>query len=711
VNDFSLHFAPAAPWAALAALTLAFLALAVWAYRFSVPPVPRFVRQLLAVLRGAALVAILWLLAQPVLERALPASGRRVTVLLDASASMDLPASPAGPARAEVAGRAAKELADALRGRATVETRTFAATLAGDSGTVSRQSTALGDVLAALAAAPVERRPDGVIVVSDGLVNAGSDPVAAARALGVPVHAIVTGSAPGPDRAVAEVETSPSARVGEAAPIRVRVHSSEPRGTPIPVRVLEDGRELARASVPAPGAGAEASVTLRVTPVRPGLAVWTASVDSLPGDASPLNDSRQAAVQVAPGRLGVLVVTGELNWDLAFLRRALLGDSSLSVETRVRERSGWRSLEGAGGAPSGADLRGRAVVVLDALAAAEVDESFDRALAAFVRGGGGLLLIGGPGPGLSRFARGALAAELQLARAGGGAVLEARPQPTPAAGELLAWDDDPARGDAAWRAAAPLSGVLPFSPGGGDRVLVGAQGGGPPLVFARRAGRGPVLLVNGTGFWRWSLAGNDELAAERGRRLWRKAVRWLSEPVQGEPLRVRPERWLSANGERVRLFASLQDESFRPVAGARVSGTANDGRGLSRPLEFEAGEPGSYSAALEALPPGRWQVAARAVKDGRELAGATTAFAVDRWSLEALRAEPDSATLAAIARASDGRVGEAANAGAWARGLETRALARRRAASTRLWESPWVFAVLVGMLAAEWTLRRRRGLP
>jgi len=220
-----------------------------------------------------------------------------------------------------------------------------------------------------------------------------------------------------------------------------------------------------------------------------------------------------------------------------------------------------------------------------------------------------------------------------------------------------------------------------------------------------------MLLVNGTGAWRWSLAGNDALAGERGRRLWRKAVRWLSEPVQGEPLRVRPERWLAANGERVRLFASLQDDSFRPVAGARVTGEANNGRGQTRRLVFEPGERGSYSAALEGLPPGRWQVGARAVKDGREVANATTTFAVDRWSLEALRSEPDSATLAAVAQASEGKLAGAGRAGEWARSLETRALARRRAASTRLWESPWLFAGLVGALAAEWVLRRRRGLP
>jgi len=710
VNDFALHLAPNAPWPALLLLSLALAALAVWAYRFALPPVPGVQRRLLAFLRAVVLVALVWLLARPVLDRALPASGRRVTVLLDTSASMDLPSAPGGPARSVVAARAAREIASALRGRATVETVPFAATLEGDSTAPQPQSTALGDALGALGARPVERRPDGVIVVSDGVVNAGADPVAAARALGAPVNAVVVGTAPGPDRAVAEVETSPSARVGEATPVRVRVLSTEPRGTAIPVRVLEDGRTLARATVAAPGPGAEAVATLHVTPAKPGLAVWTARVDSLPGDASPLNDSREVAVQVAPGRLGVLVVSGGLNWDLTFFRRALLGDSSLALDTRVRERAGWHSLEHAAGEPVPSDLRGKAVVVLDAIAADDVSESFDRALAGFVRDGGGLLLFGGPPPGLLRNGRGALAAELRFARSGN-AVLEARPQPTAAADELLAWDDDPARGDAAWRVAAPLDDVEPIAPGAGDRVLVASQGGGPPLVFARRAGRGPVLLVNGTGFWRWSLAGNDALAGERGRRLWRKAVRWLSEPVQGEPLRVHPERWLFANGERARLFASLQDDAFRPVAGARVTGVANDGRGHSRTLSFEPGEAGSYTAALDGLEPGRWQVSARAVKNGRELASATTAFAVDRWSLEALRADPDSATLAAVARAADGRVGDAARAGAWARGLETRVLARRRATSTRLWESPWLFALVVGALATEWTLRRRRGLP
>ena len=699
MTDLHLHLAPNAPRLLLVAATLALAALGAWAYRFALPPLAAGARRLLAGLRIAAFAALLWLLAQPVLERALPSAGARVVVLVDHSASMALPAVAGGPSRREAAERAARAVREGLRGRAAVEERGFAATLEGDSTAsgAGPGATALGDALLALGRLPVERRPDGVVVVSDGAVNAGADPVAAARALGVPVNAVLVGTPGGRDRAVAEVEAPAEARVGEAATVRVRVTSDEERGTPIGVRLLEDGRELARGIALAPGSGAEATVELHVTPARPGLAVWTARVDSLAGDASPGDDARGAAVQVAPGRLGVLVLTSGLNWDLAFLRRAWLGDSTLRLDTRVHAAGGaWRALErGRDAAPAPADLRGAAVVVLDALAPADAGGGFDAALAAFVRDGGGLLLLAGPPPGAARFARGVLGRELAFAVAPGGPRVLA-PQPAPEASELLAWDEDPARGARAWRDAAPLADVLPLAPGGGDRVLAGAQGGGPPLLIARHVGRGQALLVNGTGFWRWSLSGSDPAAADRGRELWRHVVRWLAEPVQGEPLRVRPERWLAA---------------FRPVAGATVEGEIRDGRGRTRPLAFAPRGTGSYVATLASPGPGRWQVSVRASRRGQELGRARSEFAVDRWSLEAARSQPDSATLAAVAAAAGGRLASAADAGRWAHGLGARALVRARTASARLWESPWLFGAVVAMLGAEWATRRRRGLP
>jgi hypothetical protein len=712
VPDLSLHLAPNAPWLALAALSLAFGALAVWAYRFALPPLAPWVRRVLAALRLAALATLLWLLAQPVLERASGAGPAQVVVLLDRSRSMDLPARPGGPARAEEAERSVRALSRGLAGRARIEVLPFGARL-GAPGDSARDATALGDALAALPATAAGRRADGVVVVSDGAANAGVDPAVAARALGIPVHAVAVGEPGGADRAVGEVEAAAAARVGEATPVRVRVTSTEPRGTPLTVRLLEDGRERARATVPAAGGGAEATAALRVTPARAGLAVWTARVDSLPGSRTTANDARQVAVEVAPGKLGVLAVSGGLNWDLAFLRRSLAGDSTLELRTVVRDRSGWRDLERGRSrdAPGEADLRGLAVVVLDAVAPAEVSPGFDRALAGFVRGGGGVLLLGGPPPGVSRFRAGALGTDLALAFDADRFVRSASPAPTPEGGELTAWDDDAVRGARAWRTAAPLQDLTPVDPGAGDRVLVAPSAPGPPLLFVRRVGRGQGLFVNGTGVWRWSLASHDALAAERGRRLWRRIARWLAEPVQGEPLRVRPERLLSVGGEPVRLFATLQDEGFRPIADAGVTAEVAGGAGPPRTLRFQPRAAGAYEAVLADPAPGRYRLTARATRGGRELGRASAEFAVDRWSLEQARVAPDSASLAAMARAAGGQVTAARDVDRWARGVPARVLARRVSASVRLWESPWVFAGIVAMLGVEWAWRRRRGLP
>src|SRR5262249_32848904 len=156
--------------------------------------------------------------------------------------------------------------------------------------------------------------------------------------------------------------------------------------------------------------------------------------------------------------------------DLTFFRRALLGDTSVDLDTRARDQGGnWRGLERTRPASlSPGDLSGRSVVVLDDISGAELGPAFDAALAAFVHSGGGLLLRSGAA-GAARFARGKLGSE--LAFAAGPPSAQGSPDPQPTATELLMWDDDQARGARAWHDAAPLSDVAPLTPGGADRVL------------------------------------------------------------------------------------------------------------------------------------------------------------------------------------------------------------------------------------------------
>src|SRR5204863_7953397 len=128
-----------------------------------------------------------------------------------------------------------------------------------------------------------------------------------------------------------------------------------------------------------------------------------------------------------------------------------------------------------------------------------------------------------------------------------------------------------------------------------------------------------------------------------------------------------------AAGRRVRLVASLRDRGSRPLAGGRGEGEGEDAAGSRRRITLAPREAGSYVATVSDLPPGRYRVRGRATRAGQEMGSATSEFAVDRWSIEEARTEPDSATLAAVAAAAGGRMVPAADRGRAVRALPIRA--------------------------------------
>ena len=110
---------------------------------------------------------------------------------------------------------------------------------------------------ATLSLAPEGQGASAVVVVSDGAVNAGEDPVAAGADARRSGPRRGGGGAALRDRALVGVESSSEARVGNPTPVRVRVTTTEERGIPITVHLTDGGREVARSTVFSPGPGQE----------------------------------------------------------------------------------------------------------------------------------------------------------------------------------------------------------------------------------------------------------------------------------------------------------------------------------------------------------------------------------------------------------------------------------------------------------------------
>ncbi len=701
------------------------LCLAYWAYYRLLAPLTRPARAALWSLRGLAFLIVLFALWQPVASVAWRDSGKpALAVLIDRSGSSALPG-PNGLAREEQIRDLLPTIDDALGDRFRLDWYGFAdgiTPMSGDTLLDAVGATSIGGALESVLLRD-ESPVDGILIVTDGVNTAGRDPVRIASASPVPVFTVAVGpNAPPRDIEVRRVQANPTGFVGEPAPLRITLASKGLAGRTAQLEVREQGVVRHQQEVSILGdRGLEQEVTTQIVPGGPGLRVFEVTVHA-EGDSVPENDRRVVALNILERKTKVLCLADGLDWDLAFLRRALDADTTLEYSYLVQGRPGQWSRVGATGAtraPSTrAELAEYAAVVLVWAGGAGFPADFSAGLPAYVRAGGGLFVLGaardgsaGPLAGLlpASFEPGSRTTELQRAVLTNEGMRHA----------VTAVRDDPAQ-------AAQLVGSLPplWKPAGlrranpSARTLLELQGprGAEPALVAAYAARGKVVWMPARGLWRWRLtAAGSDLPTDASSQLALSTVRWIVEPLSRDRFRVDPVRRVTPRGEAVEFTASLWDAAYEPLSGARVTLELSPSAGAAEPLstiELAAGsEAGGYEAEGPRLPPGEYVYRARAVDGtGRELGSSDGRVWVEEMGPEFARTWSDRETLREIAKRSGGVSVEAA-AFASLPGEIPRSLRRvTRTEELELWNHWLVFALFVSVLATEWWLRRRRGL-
>lgn len=717
-------------WVFLILILLA-VAYAVFVYRRNEAPLDGRTRGLLAGLRAAALVLLLCILSRPVLSLALPGGASKgVVLLLDRSESLHLPGAQGRATRDAEATAALLDIRKELNGKYPLVVRPFASDVAPALQTgqplppPSGEATDLDKALEVGAAGEGSiGKPGAMILVSDGTATTGGDAVATARRLGIPIETVKLGSPnPIPDVALSRVRANLEAFAGEATPVDalVRLQGLDPVTVPVTIRDVTDApTQVAEAKAPLATGGAETKVSLNFTPNKVGLRFFEVSVPSLPGEASSANNRRLFAMEVREEKTGVLVLSGELTWDHTFVRRALEDDSTLAVVPGVRQGNAFRSVGGHRPVPSldAAGLRSVRVIVLDHVASGQLSRGALEAVAAFVRGGGGLVLItGGKSGALSQWQGTPVGAMLPADGGGGGGDEETSVSLSPAAHRHVLFDPS-VPGAApldAWRDLPPLS-VAPDLRGlkaDGEALLV--DGRNLPVLSWHQVGQGRVLLLAADGIWRWQFGSSSQ---HSGATIlppwWRRAAHWLARPTVEGQVDIRPEKAVVPRGQNVVFVAHVNDENYRPVDNASVGVTITpaDTTHGARPTRLDlTGNQGFLTGSAGALPPGHYRYQGRARTPKSELPPMDGQFVVDSLGVEMERLEADHETLERVAAASGGRMWAPDSLRGLDQALAQEAVAREERAQVVLWDHPLVFVIFVLLVSAEWLLRRRRGL-
>lgn len=719
--------------------------------------------------RGAALglaasgvLAVLGLLAAALRPVAIVSKGSlvgpRVVVLADMSRSIDLPSGDGTDAtRRQTLERALAEL-DKRSGEVRLSLYGFgvgpatplregsaralgAALLPGERAAPTLRvrpvlGSDLGAALESIARA-ADERPAAIVVLSDGRLDRPGETAtaeatrAALGQLAIPVHTVSLAAEAPRDASVRKVLAAGAAVAHQPFSLRIEIgcDGGLPCGdVPVVARELRDlGPPATLAEGTAHVVSGKATLELSVTIERAGTRILEVAIQPPEGDTIPENNRRLFTVDVTRDRVRVLHVAGRPTYDVRALRMWLKSDASVDVVAffilRTHESQVQATADELALIPFPVDELFTdqlptfdAVVLQDFNAAPYGLTKHLRELSRYVKNGGGLIMVGGPGSFIGGHYAGTALAEVLPVE------LDDGRSASPAD---LAWFSP--RITEIGRTApvlAPLRALLgdelPDMPGA--NVVGDARPGATVLMThpTRRtrtdkpmpilalgehgSGRTMALAIDGS----HRLLFSDFAARDAGRAhgaFWDAMLGWLMRDPRFEPAVIDVKGGCIAGEEATLILrpregqrgkAALRIKRLGGGEPARVREATLDGTG--KPVEIAVGalEAAGYSAEVEIV--------------GDAGKGPTTRrdFACEKGGEEWADSRPDDARLEAIAAATGGRHVRAGEVGSLPLPPALQVAAERQVAPLL---PAWAWAIGAAvLLGAHWVVRRLGGL-
>ena len=622
-------------------------------------------------------------------------------------------------------------------------------------------ATHLGDALAQALAAQRGGHLTDVVIVSDGRSNGGLPPLDAARAAGsagVPVHALIVGDTRSEKNAVLELVDAPGeALEGDELGVTVRVRGrgleAEERAQLLLEELDQDGASTRVLAEQEAALSEEGERIVLVAPsgdggLGQGERRFRVSIPPLAGETLVDDNRVEFSVHVSPSRIRVLFVEGYPRWEYIYVKNLLLrADKNIDVQCYLLSATKDFPQEASPNLPSLTSVPTTREALLenyDVVILGDVDpygvspdparcEDFLRALREFVEAGGGLLFQAGESYNPRAFSNTPLEDVLPVqldptrvlsfqgdTREEFRAQLEDPENPH----EILRLAPDAEVNRALWENEDGLRGFYWYMPI--QKVKPGAQvllrhptdrnvqtGENYPLMVLGYfpAGRTLFLAVDST--YRWRFRYGDRYLNT----FWRNAIRWLAlGRLKSGDRRYRIESSRSTYDleDRIALELRVLDEDFRPseAQSQKIQWSGPDGAVKELELARERERAGVYRGGLEVDRPGVYRAWVEREVGGRMQRVSATEFEVVLPSRENQDPAPDPETLRAIAAKTGGVFLDLGHASALA-GQFPGGEERREPISSRLedaWDDWKTLALALGLLTAEWILRKRSEL-
>jgi hypothetical protein len=718
-------------WLVIGLFILAIL-FAFLTYKRTYPPISKRKKTLLLSLRIIALFCLFVVLSEPILTIVKRYTQKPVVaVLLDTSKSMSLKGAQVSR-KEELKDLLKSDLLEKLSSESELEIYGFADTIfplnsKGDFPDSLGKATSIGEATRSVEEKLEDKNLRGILILSDGANNLGEDPVFVAKSKDIPIFTYGIGEyTPPEDIAIEKIVYNDIGYVDNKIPIQVDISQVGFDKLKIPVSIKKistaGGKETqAQKNVILSTSGGTQTLDFEITPQKEGTLQYELTVPQQEKELVKENNRRIFSIKVLKSKIKVLVVTGGLNWEYTFLKRALENDKNIELQGLVFGSNGkvitGRFLQGE------KELSQFDILILvdpPSFVFAQYKTEINDFV--FKNGGAAIFLLGKDFIDSRAFMQANSILPFDL----GGATIrylpanlnleltqEGRLHPIT---RLVENSEENLK---IWSELPPFLGVVSFGSASKDAVALATfkDPSNPeiilPGIVVRNYGKGKMMAATVTPFWRWDFLlwgiGKDNQSYQK---LWNNSVRWLVTREDMDLINIFTDKKIYKSGEKINFSAKIFDQNYQKIKDASVllKIKTEEASADSEVLSLTLDQMGDYTGTQRSLSPGKYLFEGEVFRDETRIGSKKGEFTVEEYSLEDADLSTNFDLLKRMAEVSGGKFYEKDQIGNLAADLELSEKQQERTKEIQLWNHPFLLILFIGCLSVEWTIRKRAQL-
>lgn len=592
----------------------------------------------------------------------------------------------------------------------------------------TNSATAIGDAIREIVNRKRGQPLAGVILVTDGANNSGSQPREVASMLrqeNLPLYIYGVGITSPRDIIVANIFAPDVTFIKDEVAVTVRVRAQGLRGENAEVNLKLGDQVVATRAISFMGDG-EQVVPLRFVPPVAGEFDLQASIDARPDETVKDNNSFAQRLKVIDAKIKVLLVDQSPRWEFRYLQAMLLRDRRIELKCYLVEGDPRIAREDS---PYIAQFPSKKddLFKYDLVVFGDVDPKFISAsqidnLNEFVsKFGGALVMVAGKRFSPAAYRRSVMEKMLPVEFDSGTvessmetvADKPIRLELTAAgrASPMLRLSDKDEENVGLWKQLPPLYWVAKVArPKPAAEVLLvdpdparESRFGKMPVIAVQKYGLGQVMFVGTDNTWRWRRNVGDMYYTA----LWGQIAQRVSlQHLLGVSKRTQltTDRQNYVTGDRVTIYARLYAEGYEPVQEATVKGVygVKNGQGPRADLNLRPipEQPGLYRGEFIAPAPGAYSFFVE-----QDL-NAPLDFNVSEPKFELGETAMNEGLLKDLAATTGGGFFREEDLYKLPQTISLKTERVRSPLEVELWSSPLYFILMLMVVAAEWVLRK-----